>query len=54
MFRSSAPRQQLGDCGLAGVVGAFDDFSFDITGEDDVEAAQFLAMHLAVRRDRRW
>ena len=39
---SSAPCQQLCDCGLAGVVGAFDDFSFDIAGEDDVEAIEFL------------
>ena len=41
-FESGVLRQQLGDCGLAGVVGAFDDFSFDVLGEDDVEAGEFL------------
>ena len=35
-------RQQLGDCSVAGVVGAFDHCSFDVLGEDDVEAGEFL------------
>jgi len=35
-------RQQLGDCGLAGMVGAFDDFSLDVVDEDDLEAGEFF------------
>lgn len=41
-FESGVLRQQLGDGGLAGVVGAFDDFSFDVVGEDDFEAGEFF------------
>ena len=35
-------RQQQGDCCLAGVAGGFDDFSFDVVGEDDLKASEFF------------